>query len=281
MISEPPRTVPWKLRLKWLRDRPVALVFGLMAVFLPLVIVPLQYLMMSQIAGHLLRHVDYEALARQGKDAAGEVVAVRTDPAETVLGGHPWVIEYRFAADTGERRDWMKTLDGDVVSDWEEGQPVNVKYLETESMISDVRPHQFTLYHIWLICVCGWMAIGLPFILYAFAGMRKKVRLCRDGTLTAGAISAMHLATWLGFMPLVKFRFKVTYRFPDHDGKEVLGASISTNVALLNGGKQGDPVDILFLESRPEVNCLAEEHDLLALPDNAQHRASPRDHLTQ
>lgn len=269
MISEPPRTVPWKLRLKWLRDRPIALVFGLMAVGLPLVIAPLQYLALSQIAAHLLRHVDYEAVAREGRDAAGEVIAVRMDPAETVMGGHPWVIEYRFVADTGERRDWMKTLDSDVVSDWREGQPVSVKYLGTESMITDVRPHQFTLYYIWLVCVCGWTAIGLPFLLYAFAGMRRKTELFRDGTLTGGAISAMHVCTWLGFMPLFRFRFRVAYCFQDGDGKDALGSSTSANVALLNGGKQGDPVDVLFLESRPQVNCLAEEHDLLALPENA------------
>jgi hypothetical protein len=31
-------------------------------------------------------------------------------------------------------------------------------------------------------------------------------------------------------------------------------------------GKQGDPVHVLFLERCPEVNGLAEEHNLLTLP---------------
>jgi hypothetical protein len=268
VTSNPPRTVPWKLRLRWLRGRPVALAFGLMAVGLPWIVIPIQYWAFSHGAPRLLRHVNYEAIVREGKSVRGEVVRIQPDVFRMTFEGDPWIVEYRFVADGREHRDWMRTLD-DVVSDWEKGQPVTAKYLGTQSMISDVRPDQFNLYLIWLVCACGWMVIGLLFILYAVAGMRKKTRLYRDGMLATGRISAMHLANWLGFMPLFRFRFRVTYRFQDRQGKEVLGSSISTNVALLNGGKQGDPVDVLFLEARPEVNCLAEEEDLLALVETS------------
>jgi hypothetical protein len=265
MTSSPPRTVSWKLRFRWLRQRPLALAVGLMGVGLVPLVVVMQYWVFSQVAPQLLRHVNYEAILREGENASGEVTQVHQDPAETVCEEHPWIVEYRFEADGREHRDWMKTLDGDVVSDWAKGQPVSVKYLAAKSMITDVRPHQFNLYLIWLVCACGWVVVGLLFLLYAFAGMRKKTRLYRDGLLAPGSLIAMHLANWLGFLPLFRFRFRVTYRFPDAQGKEVLGSSISTNVALLNGGKQGDPVHVLFLEPRPEINCLAEEQDLPAL----------------
>jgi len=281
VISEPPRTVPWKLRLRWLRDRPVAFLLGVFFVGFPPVMVLPQYWALSRIESQLAGDVDYGMLARQGKDASGEMIGVRIGEVTVFGRERPWVVEYRFVANGREHRAEMKTLDKHSPGDWREGHPVSVRYLGPESMITDVEPYAPTLWKLWIFGLCGEMTFGLPFLLYAIAGMRKKVTLYQSGALAKGRISAMHLATWLGFMPLFKFRFKVTYRFQDHDDKEVLGSSISTNVALLNGGKQGDPVDILFLGSRPEVNCLAEKHDLLALPDDAQHRDSLRDHLTQ
>jgi hypothetical protein len=266
VTSNPPRTVPWKLRLRWLRERPFALLFGVMGVGLPLVIVPLQYWILSELDSQLLKDIDYDRLAQGGENASGEVIRVRIDTTETINGEHPWLVEYRFVADGREHRGRMKTLDGHLVREWQAGHPVNVRYLQTESMITDVRPHQFSLFRIWIVCACAWTVIGLACLAYAGAGMQKKARLFGHGALTTGKIIAMHLANWFGFSPLFRFRFRVIYRFQDAQGNEVLGSSISTNVALWNGGKQGDPVDVLFLKDRPEVNCLAEEHDLLTLP---------------
>jgi len=267
VVCAPPRTVPWKLRLKWLRERPVALLLGVFLVGVPPALFPLHYWILTRIESQVAGGIDYHTLSRHGKDASGNVVGVSLGEDITLYGEQPWIVAYQFEADGREHSGEMKTLDRSVVADWQAGHPVHVKYLGPESMITDVKPYRIPIWKIYVICVVGNMGVGLPFLAYAIAGMRNKATLYRSGLLTRGKISAMRLATWLGFMPLFRFRFKVTYRFQDHDGNEVLGSSISTNVALLNGGKQGDPVDVLFLESRPEVNCLAEEQDLLALAE--------------
>ena len=240
---------------------------------LPPVLLPLQYFFLARMESHLAGDVDYDTLVRQGKEAPGEVTSVRVGEGVPLNGERPWIVEYRFVVDGHERRAEMKTVDKHIVGDWQEGHPVRVKYFGPESMITDIEPYGFPLWntvsYIWLFSACGNIVIGLPVLLYAVAPMRKKVRLYQSGALTTGKIVALEPFTWLGFLLVAKFRFRVGYRFQDRDGKDVAGSSTSTNLALLNGGKQGDPVDVLFIESCAEINCLAEEQDLLALPDNA------------
>jgi len=236
---------------------------------LPPVLVHLQYFFLARMESHLAGDVDYDTLAPEGEEASGEVTSVRVGDGVPWNGERPWIVEYRFVVDGRERRAEMKTLDKHIVGDWEEGHPVRVKYFGPESMIADIEPYRFpwnTVSYIWLFSACGNIVIGLPVLLYAVAPMRKKARLHQSGTLTTGKIVALEPFTWLGFLLVAKFRFRVTYHFQDRDGRPAAGSSTSTNIALLNGGKQGDPVHVLYIESCPKINCLAEEHDLLALP---------------
>jgi len=201
----------------------------------------------------------YERVRAEGAAVQGQVKSVNTDLTTTVYNQHPMRITYEYDLDGQRMIDEMSTMDP-VVGEWEPGHQVELRVLGSDSVLVGVRPVIaprliWVVIALWTLPPLGGLALLVP----VYGGVRKKTLLYTRGHLRQARIVAMApTGTWpVG--PFCRARFLIHYRFTDSVGLVVSGSSLIQDLEIINDKRRGDELNILCLENKPSVSCVAED----------------------
>ena len=247
------REVPLRWRIIWLADHPISrsfivlyLVVSVMCICVSPVAFPWQH---------------YDGVMNDGLVTTGTIVRIKIREWAEFNGRHPIVLEYAFSAEGEERTDRMTTLDHESISEWEPGRTVTVKYLGTESMVTDVEPMEGGAWFLLGMLAFCFLA-ALPFLWWCLRQVGRKVRLYSVGVIRKGQFEGVKSDPLSRLSIVFRPRFRVTYSFTGPRGHRIRGRSLTRNPAFVNDYKAGDEIDVLCLPDNVLTNCVAEKEIL-------------------
>jgi hypothetical protein len=244
-----PREIGLSGFLYALADRPRALAIGVWFTVLPALLMVPGLAMMS---GLVPREPDHARIRAQGAEAIGHVRRVETEYGVTINGMHPKRVRFSYPAGGGGLADGaMNTLSVNVVSKWNAGDPITVRYLGGEATIPDLQAVDFPV-ELFIAMPFAFTAAGILFLAYGVAGALRKRRVLQYGDVRRARLLAIVPVQPFGTLSgsFLKPRFETSYSFVADTGLEMYGSALAGDLGLLNEKGRGDEIEILAAPGR-------------------------------
>jgi hypothetical protein len=271
MIIDPPRKLG--LRAFWgaLWDRPRSLMFGAWFTIFPLLLLIPFYLLMSAFVSHQPNH---KKISANGLETNAEVIKIATVHNVQINGTNPKRVFFRYTLNGNSKQASMDTLSIDEISDWKPGRLIAIRYLGNEATIPSLEPAYFPFFIFLLVPLLFWL-IGLPSLAFCIVGAKNRLKIMKLGVVKKARL--LSLAPIYSLPPIYSFawwflktRFEATYVFQDASGNQAFGASLTTDLMLLNEKKKDDEIEILVLPTQ-ETKSLILDAPLLRKLQSARY----------
>ena len=271
-ISSPPRRVPRGQKIQWMRERALAFYAGLVFSGISFFYIFTALAVFSFFKLSLGSNVpDYDRLMQEGTETTGELTQKETNYSTTINDVHPIVLHYTYTKGASPKKfdDTMETLNIDAVRDWQKGRKVEVKYDETDSIITEVGTYNFNeifspiFLFTFLVGVSPYILLAFLLLLYCKIRANKLAKLYSLGEIQPAKIEGIQ--QYGGF----NHRIHVTYSFEPEKDKIIRGESFSKNLAIIGNKSVGEEVDILVLKDDPSINCVTDEYILRRCTTNS------------
>jgi hypothetical protein len=237
------------------------MLYGAWLAFFPVLFLIPFSLVMSRV---MPKEVDHVRIRAEGKEATARVVGVETLHNITINGTNPRQVRFTYQADGQVREGSMDTMSVETVAKWQPGQEIVIRYLGNEASVPALEPVDFPFW-LFLWAPLPFMAVGVPFLLYAIAGARRQIDILRRGVAAKARFIAFAPVESRG-VRFIKTQFEVSYAYVSQSGEALTGASLTTDLALLNEKKKGDELDILVLPHQENRSLLLDGPRLKKMP---------------
>lgn len=260
-MNSKPRTIKFSTVLNTLNSNPISLLIGFLFTFLPILIIFVLSLV-NIVFENDAPKVDYELINQQGVEITAEITAIETQNNVTINDVHPTLISYRYAENGKEVESKYKVLEEKKIENLETGDPLEIKVLNGNSIIKNIKPFRF-LWVYFLLIPIPFLIIGLPFLLYSLGSIRKKLKLYKYGKVLKGKIISMIPKS--GF-PVFKLGQGVTiyYEYETRNGNKKMGASFTTDISVWSNKKKGESILIFVLPEKENQSCVVPKLESLS-----------------
>ncbi|RAW00267.1 hypothetical protein DQQ10_14500 [Pseudochryseolinea flava] len=191
--------------------------------------------------------VDYEKIEKEGTSTQGVVTDISTIYSASINGRHPSDISYDYVVDGDTLYGQFRTIDPDVF-DLYVGDEVDVRYLGSNSMLTDFETFSFPFQIIQYVCLI-FLGIGVTLMLYAVIRVVVKSQLLKYGKIVE--------ATFVKTDPMLSVAFStkgvVFYQYTTSTGRVINAKCKTDDLFLFREVKPGDPIKI-FVGTKNENN---------------------------
>lgn len=245
------RHVSAGLFIRFLLDRPRALGVGLMLAVCPVLTLVLLSWLITSMDG---KGPDFDSILEKGSPVTATVVDVKPVTRITIEHRNPVRITYSYRENGASVIDTVQTM-AEAGYGLKPGQALTALVSGGDSILPDFPPVVFPG---WAIAVISgiFAMMGLPFLVYAWAGAAAKRRLYRRGALINGTVDSFSSAYCV---PFTATRMQVAFTGVTEEGRAVKGSTVVVADESWHGKKRGSTVRVLVDPLLPERACVVEE----------------------
>lgn len=248
-----PRSVNFSTKYKILKKKPIPTLIGFLFTLLPIFIAILITIIFSAI-GNDTPKVDYDLINKNGTNGIATITDIETQYNVTINGVHPSTISYKYSENGKEINSKYKTLSPRKVENLNIGNNIEIKYLNEDSIITELKPYDFSA-KFFLFFPIPFLIIGLPFLLYSLSKLKKELKLYKYGKAGSGKIISMIPKSGLP-VSNVGQGVIVHYQYKDSKGKDIIGESYTTDFSILNDKKKDEYTPIFISTENEKESCL-------------------------
>lgn len=198
---------------------------------------------------------DYDKIIAHGKDLIATVNSVEIQNNVTVNNTyHPQIIDYTYSDNGVTKKGKFKTLSNSNNKLFEIGDTINIKSLNAETVIKNLKPFSFPIALFYLIPLI-FLIVGIPFFIVGLMPALRHYRLYKNGSRKEATIISL---TPTNVLPVVamKQNVLVNYFYFGQIGNKILGQSILPGLNLLTEKKVEDKIDIFVSPKDERVSCI-------------------------
>jgi hypothetical protein len=250
------RKVDFLTKLGLVKQKPIQALFGFLFTLIPLFLVTLLSIVFTSMDNGLPK-VNYDNVISNGNLTEGVIDEIEIQYNTQINGQHPAIITYSFEDGSEQKTSKVKTLEPNKVNELNTGDLVEVKYLNSKSVLIGFRPYNFPMWLIFFFPI-PFLLIGLPFLITLVLRVAKEIKLYKHGRLVEGEILAM---TPNSGLPVTNIGQSVSvhYQYKNSQGKRLVGKSKTTDFSILGDKKKGELVQVLVSETNETKSCLYPE----------------------
>jgi len=261
------RRVPAGFFIRFLLDRPRALSVGLMLAVLPAGVLILLSWLITSMDG---KGPDFDALLTHGTPVTATVVDVQPVTRITIEHRNPVRITYRYQGEGIPITDVVQTM-AEAGYGLKPGQDVTALVADGDSILPDYPP---VIFPQWAIAVIGglFLMMGLPFLLFAWAGAVARRRLYLRGTPIEGTVDSLSPAHCV---PFTATRMQVAFTGTTEEGRAVKGSSVVVVDESWHGKRRGSAIRVLVDPLAPDRACVAEDAVMAQCAPSGKNKSVP------
>jgi hypothetical protein len=235
-----------------LKQKPALLLLGILLTILPAFMLAVFALVIS-IINTDFKEVDHEKINKQGKIASAKITGIEEQTNITINNEHPIIIYYNYTTEDSSVNATFRTLELDKVSDFTIGDQVNIKYIQDESIITDLKPFRFPLEIVYLITIPFFFA-GITAWILLFYHLQKALNLYKYGTVKEAELIAISPKSFSIFSSLASSMI-IYYKYETTSGQKVFGKSTTNDYAIINTVKPGELIKIFVSSKNEQESC--------------------------
>jgi len=252
-MNNTPRKVKFSTIINILKKKPISIIFGFGFTVFPLFIATILLIIFSTF-GNETPKVDYELVSSKGKQITAKITDIETQSNVTINGVHPTIISYKYSKNGKETESKYKVLEERKIEKLEIGNSIQIKELNGNSILKDLKPYDFTAGFLLLFPI-PFLIIGLPFLIYSIRNLKKEVKLYKFGKVFKGKIVSMMPKSGLPISNIGQ-GIIVHYAYQTMSGKRIIGESFTTDFSIMSDKKKDDIVPIFVSFENEEKSCL-------------------------
>ncbi len=257
------RSLNFSTKINLVKKRPILAQFGILFTLIPLfILLPISFIFSS--LSDEAPSVDYDSVLIDGTLAEGVITNIETQFNVTINEQHPSILTYSYLIDGMKKESKVSTLEPAKVVALQVGDTVQIKYLESESIIVGFKPYSFPIGFFFLIPL-PFLLIGIPFLVILIVQVTKEIALYKNGIIREAEIIAMTPNSGLPFTNLGQ-SVTVHYLFNSKNGKRITEKSKTIDFTILSDRKKGEKVKILVSRNDESKSCLYPE--IVAIENN-------------
>ncbi|MFD1000003.1 hypothetical protein ACFQ21_11840 [Ohtaekwangia kribbensis] len=235
-----------------LKQKPGLLLVGSLLTGLPIFMITLFTLIIS-LTDADFNEVDYEKINRHGKVTSAKVTGIEEQTNVAVNDQHPIVIYYSYTTNDSTINATFRTLESRKVSNLNTGDQIEIKYIESESIITGLEPFKFPLNMVYLI-VMPLLVPGIIVWIILLLYVRKALKLYKHGRVKEAELIALISKAGSIFSGLAPSMI-LHYKYETSRGQKVIGKSTTNDYAVVNTLKSGDLVKIFVSHENEQQSC--------------------------
>jgi hypothetical protein len=252
-MNNTPRKVKFSTTLNILKKKPIPMLFGFLFTLIPLFLVIVLSIVFSSF-GNDTPEIDYDLINSQGIETTAEITDIETQYNVTINGVHPTIISYKYSENGKEIESKYKVLEERKIENLEIGNDIEIKELNGNSIVKDLKPYGFSIWFFLLIPI-PFLIIGLPFLIYSILNLKKELKLYKFGKVSKGKIVSMMPKSGLP-VSNVGQGIIVHYEYETRNGKKNIGESFTTDFSIMSDKKKDDLVPIFVSAENEEKSCV-------------------------
>lgn len=252
-MNNTPRKVKFSTILNTLKKKPIPMLFGFLFTLIPLFLVIILTIVFSSL-GKDIPKVDYDLINSKGIETTAEITDIETQYNVTINGVHPTIISYKYSKNGKEIQSKYKALEERKIEKLEIGDNLEVKELNGNSIVKDLKPYDFST-GFFLLFPIPFLIIGLPFLIYSIYNLKKELKLYKFGKVSKGKIISMISKSGLP-VSNVGQGIIVHYEYETRSGKKIIGESFTTDFSIMSDKKKDDFVPIFVSTENDEKSCV-------------------------
>lgn len=252
-MNNTPRKVKFSTKLNILKKNPIPMLFGFLFTLIPLFLVIVLSIVFSSI-GNDTPEIDYDLINSQGKERTAVITDIETQYNVTINGVHPTIISYKYSENGKEIESKYKVLEERKIKKLEIGSNLEIKELNGNSIIKDLKPYDFST-GFFLLFPIPFLIIGLPFLIYSLLNLKKEVKLFKFGKVSKGKIVSMMPKSGLP-VSNVGQGIIVHYEYETRNGNKIIGESFTTDFSIMSDKKKDDLIPIFVSNENDEKSCV-------------------------
>lgn len=176
-------------------------------------------------------------------------------------GQNPILIGLVFSDAGTERFVEHQTMDFAYVSTLSVGNAVPILYYQGKAVIDGIGYYRFPygIFNLFYVIPVVFTVIPGIYLVWFF---RRKVKLYTVGLESQAVVESLeplYFIRSIGFRSLSKHQYRVYYSFIDQNENVVTGSEVITDKLKIDSLSKDSVLDILYLDSDPEINCLYEK----------------------
>lgn len=252
-MNSTPRKVKFSTIISFLKNKPIALFFGLLFSFFALLMFVIFTLIFS-LTGNDSPKIDYDLIDSQGIETSAEVTDIEVEGNVTINDIHPTIISYQYLKNNEAVRSKYKVLEGKRIEGLQVGDNLAVKELNGQSIIQNLQPYRFPVPLLFLISI-PFLLFAIPFLMYLFFSTRKELKLYKHGQVATARIVSMMPKYAIPIINLGQGVI-VHYEYETRSGNKMIGESLTTDFSIISDKRTGDEVSIFVAANNEVQSCL-------------------------
>ncbi|MCC5807026.1 MAG: hypothetical protein JJU00_11925 [Opitutales bacterium] len=205
--------------------------------------------------------VDVATITAKGTRTDAIVKSIRENRSISVNGQNPILIGLVFSDAGTERFVEHQTMDFAYVSTLSVGNAVPILYYQGKAVIDGIGYYRFPygIFNLFYVIPVVFTVIPGIYLVWFF---RRKVKLYTVGLESQAVVESLeplYFIRSIGFRSLSKHQYRVYYSFIDQNENVVTGSEVITDKLKIDSLSKDSVLDILYLDSDPEINCLYEK----------------------
>ena len=252
-MNNTPRKVKFSTILNILKKKPIPMLFGFLFTLIPLFLVIVLSILFSSF-GNDTPEIDYDLINSQGKETTAEITDIETQYNVTINGVHPTIISYKYSENGKEIESKYKVLEERKIKKLEIGNDIEIKELNGNSIVKDLKPYGFSIWFFLLIPI-PFLIIGLPFLIYSILNLKKELKLYKYGKVSKGKIVSIMPKSGLPVSNIGQ-GIIVHYEYETKRGNKIIEESFTTDFSIMSDKKKGDFSPIFVSLDNDEKSCI-------------------------
>ncbi len=252
-MNNTPRNIKFSTKLNILKKKPIPMLFGFLFTLIPLFIVAVLTIVFTSI-GSDTPEIDFELINSKGKETTAIITDIETQYNVTINGVHPTIISYKYSKNGKDIDSKYKVLEERKIENLEIGNNLEIKELNGNSIIKNLKPYGFSIWF-FLLIPFPFLIIGLPFLIYSILNLKKELKLYKFGKVSKGKIISMMPKSGLPISNVGQ-GIIVHYEYEKRNGNKIIGESFTSDFSIMSDKKKDDFVPIFISTENDEKTCI-------------------------
>ncbi|MDF1695464.1 MAG: hypothetical protein P1U56_06515 [Saprospiraceae bacterium] len=252
-MSNIPRKVPFSTIIKLIKTKPIPTIIGTAFTGISILV----FIAFSIFFNPLMSDdsiVDYDLINKQGIATTAIITDIEVQKNISINRVHPYIIYYTYSQDGVKFDSQYRTLSENKAKGLTIGDEIQIKTLEGNSVIQNLKPFRFPTEFLKYIPLVFFL-IGLPFLIYAFYTLQKEIMLYKNGRVAKGKIISMIQKKSIPISNAALGVF-VQYQYTSRSGHNLTGESFTSDHSILNENEKGDFIPIFISENNEENSTI-------------------------
>lgn len=256
MNNQNPAKRPVKFKTKWelFKLTPIRLFLGIYLVIFTSFFFVISFTLTRSFKDKSVPDLDYDQISKEGKTTTGFITEIRPNYNYTINGQNPSIISYEFLINGEKIKSSYQIFEPDRVAEMKIGNEIEVKHIDTKSIISGIEPYEFPAELFFLIPL-PFFIIGLILIISIYLKANKTILLYMYGQVKdAELISILPVSS---FFPInFSQRIRIRYKYSFNQNEIYFGETQITDFSIVNEKRPGDSIKIFVSTDKLSVSTL-------------------------